>query len=308
MLKPEAYPLRVFASSRGIIERQLSLINSILDTLCPVMILLVQMKTEQQNLGDWIDGLERTGRYSFTLDEVRQSRRMSAVALEKALQRQCAKGRLVRVRRSFYVLVPVAYSSAGCVPAEWFLSDLMTWLQIPYYVGCLSAAALHGAAHQRPQELQVVVPCQVRGIDIPVLRIRFLRFADMASARVSTHRTHTGDIPVSTPEWTAIDLIRFQKQYGSMDAATTVLTELSEMLDAGKLVDAAKHEKCTAYLQRLGWVLDFIGAQTLGNALANEVQARNPSYTALNSSIPLRKSPRNTRWRILENEKPEVDL
>ena len=265
------------------------------------------MKTNPQNLGDWIDGLEKTGRYSFTLDEIRQNRPTSVAALEKALQRQCAKKRLVRVRRGFYVLVPLAYASVGCVPAEWFLPDLMEWLGIPYYVGCLSAAALHGSAHQRPQELQVVVPSQVRNVDTPVLRIRFLRFANMATARLSMHRTHTGDIPISTPEWTAIDLIRFQKQYGSMDAATTVLKELSEVLDVGKLIESAKHEKCTAYLQRLGWILDFVGANALGNVLVDTIQARSPSYTPLNPSIRSHKNSRNKRWRILENETPEVD-
>ena len=266
------------------------------------------MKKQVQSLSEWVNGLERSGRYAFTLEEVRQALTLETPTLSKALQRLCGKGRLVRTRRSFYVLVPLAYTAAGCVPAEWFLADLMKFLGTPYYVGCLSAAMLHGAAHQRPQELQVVVPDYLRGVETPVLRIRFLRFFGMAAALTQPHRVQTGDIPVSTPEWTAIDLIRFQKCYGSLDAAATVLTELANSLDAKKLADAARREPCTAYLQRLGWMLAFMGFQKLAAPLAKEVQGRKPVYVPLNPSVKRRSGPRDTIWSIIINEKPESEL
>jgi len=255
-----------------------------------------------------VDGLERTGRYSFTLEEVRLALAQESPALGKALQRLCYRGRLVRAGRGFYVLVPLAYAAAGCVPAEWFLADLMKYRGSPYYVGCLSAAVLHGATHQRPQELQVVVPHYLRGVESPVLRIRFLRFAGMSAALTHPYRTQTGDIPVSIPEWTAIDLIRFQKHYGSMDAAATVLTEVAEVLDAKKLAVAASREPCNAFLQRLGWMLDFLGYQKLTGPLAEEVRVRKPVYVPLNPSIKRRCGQRDAIWAIIVNEKPEADL
>lgn len=266
------------------------------------------MNEQGQSLGEWVDGLERSGRYSFTMEEARQALAQAAPALIKALQRLCGKGRLVRARRGFYVLVPLAYAAAGCVPAEWFLADLMKYLGSPYYVGCLSAAMLHGAAHQRPQELQVVVPEYLRGVDSPVLRIRFLRFSGMAAALTQPHRMQTGDIPVATPEWTAIDLIRFQKHYGSMDAAATVLTELAESLDADKLAAAARREPCNAVLQRLGWMLDSLGFQKLAAPLADEVRGRKTVYVPLNPSVKRRSGPRDAVWAIIVNEKPESEL
>ena len=266
------------------------------------------MNAKVQSLTEWVDGLERTGRFSFTLEEVRLALTQESPALKKALQRLCSKGRLVRAGRGFFVLVPLAYAAAGCVPSEWFLSDLMKFRGSPFYVGCLSAAALHGAAHQRPQELQVVVPHYLREVESPVLRIRFLRFAGMSAALTQPHRTQTGDIPVSTPEWTAIDLIRFQKHYGSMDAASTVLTEVAEVLDANKLAVAASREPCNACLQRLGWMLDFLGCQKLTGPLAEEVQGRKPVYVPLNPSIKQRRGQRDAKWAIIVNEKPEADL
>ena len=206
------------------------------------------------------------------------------------------------------MVIPLEYSSAGIVPSEWFINDLMSFIGRPYYVGCLSAAAVYGAAHQRPQELQVVVPSHLRMIDTELMRIRFLRFAGMSSALTKSRRTHTGDYRISTPEWTAIDLIRFQKNYGSLDTVATVFTELGESLDEKQLVQAAKRESCTAHLQRLGWMLEFVGFPSLTEGLHEYVVCREPSFAPLNSALPRRNGPRDKRWRILINEEPISEL
>jgi len=57
-------------------------------------------------------------------------------------------GRVACVRKGFYVIVPLEYQAIGSVPAEWFVDDLMRFIGQPYCAGCLSAAAIHGAAHQ----------------------------------------------------------------------------------------------------------------------------------------------------------------
>jgi len=45
----------------------------------------------------------------------------------------------------------VEYRVAGAPPASWYIDDFMKAVGTPYYVGVLTAAALHGAAHQAPQ-------------------------------------------------------------------------------------------------------------------------------------------------------------
>jgi predicted transcriptional regulator of viral defense system len=260
------------------------------------------------SLSDWVDGLEKSGRYSFTLKDARQALPQKAETLEKAFYRLHAKRRIHRVRKGFYVLVPLVYASSGIIPAEWFIADLMAYLGQPFYIGCLSAAERHGAAHQRPQEMQVVVPVHLRIVHTPVLRIRFLRFAGMAAAVTQALRTYSGDIPLSSPEWTAIDLIRFQKHYGSLDAAATVLTELAESLDAKRLAEAARREPCNALLQRLGWMLEFLTFQSLTGPLHVEVSRRQAGFVLLNSALKKRSGPRDARWNIMVNEVPESDL
>ena len=69
---------------------------------------------------------------------------LSEVALDSALRRQRQRGRIVSPRRGFYVIVPQEYALAGSPPPSWFIDELMAYLGQPYYVGLLSAAALHG--------------------------------------------------------------------------------------------------------------------------------------------------------------------
>lgn len=266
------------------------------------------MKRRAVSLNRWVDEIQRVGRYTFTRKEATRELNLCIDALDKSLQRATSQGRILRLRREFYVIVPLEYAAVGTVPTEWFIDDLMRFIGKPYYVGCLSAAALHGAAHQRAQEMQVVVPEHVRGVETRAVRVRFLCFSRMLQALTESWRTHTGDIPISTPEWTAIDLIRFQKHYGSMDAAATVLTELAEGLDADKLAAAARHERVSAYLQRLGWLLDFLGQGRLTRSLHAVVVGRNSSYIPLNASLGKRTGRRDPRWRIVINEEPEADL
>ncbi len=266
------------------------------------------MKNDSKSLNDWVDELQRTGRYTFTRESARQALGLAEGSLDKALQRLGTQGRVIRPRKRFYVVVPLEYSPTGTIPPEWFINDLMSFIGSPYYVGCLSAAAIYGAAHQRPQELQVVVPSHLRMVNLKAVRIRFLRFAGMAKALTQPRRTHTGDYPVSTPEWTAIDLIRLQKHYGSLDAVATIFAELGEALDENKLVLAAKRETSNAYLQRLGWMLEFVGFETLTKPLHEYVMSRDPSFTPLNAALKRRSGPRDGRWHVLVNEEPQSDL
>jgi len=89
---------------------------------------------------------------------------MTEEAFRKAASRLAKKNRIVRIRSGFFVIVPLEYRAAGVLPAEWFIADLMNYLEQPYYVGVLSAAALYGAAHQQPQQFQVVTTAPQRGI------------------------------------------------------------------------------------------------------------------------------------------------
>jgi hypothetical protein len=79
------------------------------------------------------------------------------VATKTALRRLKEQGRIVSPRRGFYVVVPPEYRAAGSPPASWFIDELMRYLDQPYYVGLLSAAAIHSASRQQSMVFQVTM-------------------------------------------------------------------------------------------------------------------------------------------------------
>ena len=254
----------------------------------------------------FLDTLQAAGRYAFTRAEAARALGVSDVGLKNALWRLAKAGRLVSPRRGFYVIVPPEYRAAGSLPASWFIRDLMDYLGRPYYVGLLTAASLHGAAHQAPQEFQVVTDRPLGEIEVGRVRIRFVKKASLARTRTVGVKTPTGEMRVSSPEATALDLVRYPEHCGGLSNVATVLRELAERLDGTELVRVAEVEDEAAYAQRLGYLLDVVGRREVAEALASWVASRSPRVAPLASGAPITGTRRDARWRVAVNE--EVDI
>lgn len=265
-------------------------------------------KMLQEKTGLYIDQLQAQGRYSFTLEELVKKTGQSLKAIRRALERLQAKTRITRVTRGFYVIIPIEYRQSGMLPAEWFVHDLMNYLGSQYYVGLLSAAALHGAAHQQPQEFQIMVNRQRRAILVKGLRLRFFykRCLDASSGIVSL-KTETGSIDVSGPELTAMDLVRYQKSIGGLSQVASVLAELAEKVKPAALRDVILREKSMAFCQRLGYLLDRLGFAAKAHPLSDWLAAEKPLSVLLDPSRPRGKSPVDRKWRVFENQTIQID-
>ena len=108
------------------------------------------------NIPEYIEDLQAKGRYSVSGQALVSETGKSEKAVERALSRLRQRSAISTPRKGFYVIVSPEYRVAGCLPATWFIDDMMKFLGESYYVGLLSAAELYGAAHHRPQEFQVV--------------------------------------------------------------------------------------------------------------------------------------------------------
>jgi predicted transcriptional regulator of viral defense system len=265
--------------------------------------------SDDTRVSDLVDTYQRQGLYGFDRSKVEESLPGSPGAVRKSLERLAAKGRVKRIRKGFFAIVPVEYATQGLPPYDWFIDDLMRSLDLPYYIGLLSAAALHGAAHQQVQQLQVMIPRQERPIELPGLHIRFFKKHALSSTPLQPRKGHSGMLPVSSPEATALDLVRYARHIGGLDAVLTVLSELAESLDPEKLSAAAASEPETASVQRLGWLLDHLGHAALADALhaALSVSKLLPK-AALDPAASRAGHTSSNRWRIIENTQPEADL
>ena len=229
------------------------------------------------SIASWIYDKPLRGNYTFTHDEVAQAfPGMSAGSIARALTREVSKGRIMSPLRGFYVIVPDEYVLRGAVPQSFYLDE----------------------------------PPAMRDKKGEKYLTHYFCKSHIPEAYVERRQTRTGYINVSCPELTAVDLLTYQAKTGSVSRAATVLAELAEKLDFGRLAADFVKEVPVTSLQRLGYILDEV---------LEEGEAAESVYSLLKCSgfvlqyAPLKAGKssegceRNAKWRIIVNETIEID-
>jgi predicted transcriptional regulator of viral defense system len=229
---------------------------------------------------DYITDMAASGRYHFAAEEMRKALGVSADAAKLSLYRLAKRGLVASPARGFYIIVPPEYKRLGSLPADQFLPALMQWRKTRYYAGLLSAAQYYGAAHHRPQELQVMVEKNQRPIECGSVRVSFIARKKIGSVSVQSFNTPRGTISVSTAEATAVDLAGYPKHAGGLDQVATILAELAEKIDSKLLAVAAKTAPLP-WAQRLGYLLEQVGAKDRASSLKAYVQENARDWTQL---------------------------
>lgn len=208
-------------------------------------------------LSVYVDHLQSLGRYTFSWSELEKVFEHSDLALKKSLHRLVRKGSLLVLQKGFYIIVPPEYSAKGTLPPLLFIDDYMSFLHRPYYVGLLNAAAMHGAAHQQPQEFYVVISKPARRpINKKGNRLNFIVKNRLPSIGIEPKKTDSGIVKVSGPELTAYDLMYYIDRVGGYDRCLTILEEMAEKLNPEILYSLAVEKSLLAPWQRLGFILE----------------------------------------------------
>jgi predicted transcriptional regulator of viral defense system len=267
----------------------------------------VKSELSHSSAREYISNLAASGRYDFASREVQSALGVSAAAAKLALNRLAKQKLIASPARGSYVVVPPEYRSLGCLPADQFIPALMKRLNLPYYVGLLSAAQYHGAAHQRPQEFQVFLAKNRRPIRCGVVRVAFMARKRLTDVAVQSFNTLRGTILVSSPEATALDLVGYADHAGGLGQVATVLSELAERIDPEKLA-AAGGTAPIAWSQRLGYVLEHLGFAAKVPALKEYVRKNAKQSTALLPKAPYKHSRRNKGWKLYINAQVQAEI
>jgi predicted transcriptional regulator of viral defense system len=181
----------------------------------------------------------------------------SPAAIHRALSRLRASGQVFSPAQGFWVVIPPEYRSWGVVPAERFIDEMMRALGRVYYVALLSAASLHGAAHQAPQVFQVMCAPPLRDRAVARVRLRFFSGRHVASAPTEPRTVSTGTMRVATPELTVIDMVALPGESGGYGNVATVLGELGG-LDGSSLAALAR-PRGRGLTRRVSWLVEHFG-------------------------------------------------
>ena len=258
---------------------------------------------------EFVKGILGQGRYCFTLNEAANATGVDGQALNMVLQRLKNDGWVVPFSRGFYLALDIQHQAAGMLDPEWFVDDWAKFLGVEYYVGGLSAAAVHGAAHQRPFVFQVFMPRNMRAVSKGGVNVEAFCKRNIQDDSVEQRKSPAGYFRVSKPELTAYDLLAYPRCCPSLDLAATVFAELGESIESLRLQQLPAKDAITAVLQRVGWLLDRTGWREKTDGLHDALGSLRQVWRPLDSRLP-RDGDRNSRWKIIENSdvQPDVEL
>ena len=267
---------------------------------------------ENHRLESWVELQLSNGKYGFTLDALRQSFvEQSETAIKFALKRYVDKGKIISIFKGYYLIIPPQYAPRGILPPAIFLDSFMKFLERPYYLALLNAAAYHGAAHQQPQEFFVVTTSPVlRPTQRKGLKVNYISKKDIHEKLIEIKKTESGYLKISNPILSATDLIQFEKRVGGLNRVASVMNELAEAIKPEDFNDFLISVTPVTALQRLGYIMDKI--------LDNKVLA-DALFLALGQvgsklfRIPLKASAStkgfslDERWKVIVNTEIEID-
>lgn len=266
--------------------------------------------TSYNYIENYLEQQQSMGLYSFTSNELRNKFKTSPYALIKAIQRLKRKGKIAQVRKEFYVIVTPEYRKRGILPVWNYVDSLMKYLKRNYYVGLLNAAAMHGAAHQQPQDFYIIMEKPpLRDIKNKKTVIHFSVKKEWDKRDIIERKTETGYVKVSSPEFTALDLVCFQDSIGGLNRLATLLEELAEAIDATRLVETAKRFGQITPVQRLGYMLEkVLKYKEKTEPLYEWLKKQNYFPALLQPGKKAKNKRTNNRWKIIKNASPQSDL
>jgi predicted transcriptional regulator of viral defense system len=136
--------------------------------------------------------------------------------------------------------------------------------------------------------------------------VQFIARRNVADIPTERRNTMRGVLRLSSPEATAFDLVGYPQHSGGLSNVATILSELAEKLDARRLLVESGRSPLP-WAQRLGYLLERIGAEELTTPLLEHVASRAKEYVPLRARNSARRASRDSRWRVILNERVEAD-
>ncbi len=220
------------------------------------------------------------------------------------------KGAAVRLAKGRYLLVhpEILYGRKGFSEDTLLIIDeLMSELKRSYYVAYISAAHLHGIAHQIPFAIHVAVTRRKRrnirasGISIRFVTLKQERFFGIEDMKYSDTK-----LKVSNLEKTVLDCLERSELCGGISDVAVMISDSTKRIEWKRLVDYAKLFNNQALVQRLGYILEKLLRQRLN--IDKEAIERLHKLGEKKFVYPLEPAlPKNGRlnsnWMIIENVK-----
>ena len=270
------------------------------------------------SLDQYLDDRLAHGRSYFSREEALKALSIVPRNFAAAATRLINKGRLANPRHGFFLILRPEDKIIGAPdPVRW-IDPLMKHQRLDYRISLLRAAAFHGASHQAAMVFHVVVPKQLRDFELGRHRLQFLYQTPRAFSRVNRAdaldriKSEEGFASVAGVELTLLDCARYFHKAGGINSVAQVAKDIGDKADSAKLArTAAAYENSS--VRRLGFLLDWAGHERQALALepfvkkAKTATPLNPAAKPLVPSLAA-SSEKNSKWKLLINERVEIDF
>ena len=269
---------------------------------------------EYTQVRHWVDELPKRGKTTFSIMEAeKQFPEKPTASTRRALARLSCAGKIHSVWKGFYAVSLPEYGLESIAPPIDYIDQLMNHLGNRYYVALLTAASFMGAAHQAPQVFQVICDRVLHTKNKHGVKIEPVYKKRIPDRYVSKINSRTASVSISSPELTAIDLVVYMKRAGGINQVATVLSELAETIDFGRVGMDFFEGVSAAAIQRLGYLLDeTLEEKAAADSLYEKARqtgikfSRVPLMMGHHGSMPIAGN--NPKWGIIINYEVESDL
>jgi hypothetical protein len=267
---------------------------------------LVENKTSTRLWGAvqrFIETCEARGKIAFSMDELLAATGLSNIAARSQLTRLSPHVVRVAPRQNFFLIVRPEQIPMGAPPAFWWLDAYFKFLSQPYYVGLLTAAAEYGSSHQAAQVIQVLTDRPMTDLRIGRIRVQFFVKKTVGEVPAVELPAAYAPLKISTPETTALDLLRYAHRIGGASRAVHAIRDMLPKFSKKRLQDAVAAEAEASNVQRLGFILDQLNRQNLAVSIRRWIPAK-PNWVYLEhhkASELGHKEDASSPWRVILN-------
>jgi len=267
-------------------------------------------KNTKVAVAEYINILLSKEEYSFSWEEIIENTSKSETAIKRELSRLVSKGKVVNLRKGFYLIITPRYEKMGVLPIELYVNKLFEYLNRMYYLSLYSAAKFHGASHQQIQEEYIISSLpSLHDIRNNNISINFFNISNWPEKNILQKKSDAGLFNISSVALTMADLIHHHGKLGGLNRMLSVLEELLENIEMNDLKSLLEWYPHKSTIQRFGFLLNELGGD-------GEMQMLIFDYLKANSFYPVMLSPKNNqrpgkapnKWKIDVNIKLESDL
>jgi hypothetical protein len=242
------------------------------------------------------------GEFVVSVNQLARAGGVSNLAVRRQLEHLSHRVERLPGRPSAFLIVPPEHRARGAPPVTAWLDAYFRLRDQPYYLGLLSAAALHGSSSQAVQVAQVLTTKLTRPIDIGRLHVDFYVKVHLQQTPLSALAGMAAPLAVSSPAATALDLIAFNHRIGGISRVIEVIADLKSVMTVVGLRTALRAETQTSVKQRLGYVLSILGLERMAEEVRKSLPKR-LALTLLQTESPVAHGSRVARqpWMVLDN-------